>query len=217
MGQFQFRCRATQVQHSCAYEKEMEPVHPSRLLICVADAVEATRMMQFTGTIASAANAYQVNTDFDSSWIISMTKIDGWKVAPLLTLGQLGEIPSIQPDGLLTKDDTIVAVEIEKSNKKTIWFDIIKILMLVQQRVADFGLLLVPRNYAHKLGEWDLFKEARFYRWCLLRFAKVEPDLLSNLAIIGYTQEVQIASNWVRLSSSALTNIKKQAHQYFSN
>jgi hypothetical protein len=217
MGQFQFRCRATQVQHSCAYEKEMEPVHPSRLLICVADAVEATRMMQFTGTIASAANAYQVNTDFDSSWIISMTKIDGWKVAPLLTLGQLGEIPSIQPDGLLTKDDTIVAVEIEKSNKKTIWFDIIKILMLVQQRVADFGLLLVPRNYAHKLGEWDLFKEARFYRWCLLRFAKVEPDLLSNLAIIGYTQEVQIASDWVRLSSSALMNIKKQAHQYFSN
>ena len=125
--------------------------------------------------------------------------------------------PSIQPDGLLTKDNMTVAIEIEKSNKKTIWFDIIKIMMLVQQRAADFGLLMVPRNYAYRLGEWDLFKEARFYRWCLLRFAKVGPDLLSKLAILGYTQEVRIVSNWLRLDSATLTDIKGQARQYFSN
>lgn len=216
MAQFQFRCRATQIQHSCAYEKETEPVHPSELLGCVADATKAIEMMQFTGTIASAANAYQINTDFDTAWIARMTEMADWQSAPLPALGELGEIPSIQPDGLLTKDDTTVAIEVEKSNKKTIWFDIIKILMLVQQQVADFGLLLVPRNYAHKHGEWDLFKEARFYRWCLLRFAKVGPDLLSKLAIIGYTQEAQNAGNWTRLNSAALTDIKRQARRYFS-
>jgi len=134
----------------------------------------------------------------------------------LPALGELGEIPSIHPDGLLTKGGVTVVIEVEKSNKKTIWFDIIKILMLVQQRVADFGLLLVPRNYAHRLGEWDLFKEARFYRWCLLRFAEVGAASLSKLAIMGYTQEVQIASEWVRLDSAALTDIKRQARQHFS-
>jgi len=194
----------------------MEPVHPSELLSCVVDATKAIEMMQFTGTIASAANAYQVNTDFDTALIARMIEVADWQSALLPALGQLGEIPSIQPDGLLRKDDVTVAIEVEKSNKKTIWFDIIKILMLVQQHAADFGLLLVPRNYAHKHGEWDLFKEARFYRWCLLRFAKVGLDLLSKLAIIGYTQELQVAGNWMRLNSSALTDIKRQARQSFS-
>jgi hypothetical protein len=216
MAQFQFRCRAVQIQHSCAYEKEMEPVHPSELLSCVADATKAIEMMQFMGTIASAANSYQINTDFDVAWIERMTKVADWQITPLPALGELGEIPSIQPDGLLRKGRITVVIEVEKSNKKTIWFDITKILMLVGQDVADFGLLLVPRNYAHKLGEWDLFKEARFYRWCLLRFARVSPELLSKLAIIGYTQEAHIAGNWTRLNSAALIDIKRQARHYFS-
>jgi hypothetical protein len=215
MAQFQFRCRATEIQHSCAYEKETEPVHPSELLGCVANAIKAIEMMQFTGTIASAANSYQINTDFDTAWIAGMAKVADWQIAPLPAFGELGEIPSIQPDGLLTKHGVAVAIEVEKSNKKTIWFDIIKILMLVEQHIADFGILLVPRNYAHKLGEWDLFREARFYRWCLLRFARVNPGLLSKLAIIGYTQEAHIAGSWMRLNSAALTDIKRQAREYF--
>jgi hypothetical protein len=59
--------------------------------------------------------------------------------------------------------------------------------MFVGPGIADFGLLLVPRNYAHKTGTWDLFRKAQYYRTCLLRFAKVEQNLLSKIAIIGYT------------------------------
>lgn len=217
MDQFQFRCRAIQLQHSCAYKEEIEPIHPSRFLSIVEDVIKAVEGMQFTGTIASAANNYQINTDFDKAWIARMTKGVDWQRAVLPALGKLGEIPSIQPDGFLTKDSMTVAIEIEKSNKKTIWFDIIKILIFVGQGIADFGLLLVPRNYAHKLGEWDLFEEARFYRWCLIRFAEVKPELLSRLAIIGYTQEAHVAGNWMRLDSASLIDIKKQAREYISN
>jgi len=106
-------------------------------------------------------------------------------------------------------------IEIAKSNKKTIWFDLIKILMVIGQNIGHFGLLVVPRNYAHKIGVWDLFREARYYKWCLAQFAKVDSCLLSKIAIIGYTQEARISGNWTKLDSSVVSSIKKQACDYF--
>ncbi len=85
--------------------------------------------------------------------------------------------------------------------------------MFLGLKVADYGLLLVPRNYAHGNGVWDLFKEARYYRWCLTKFAGVNPDLLSRLAIVGYTQEAFICDKWVKIDTAIIKRIKEMARK----
>jgi len=215
MNPFQFKCRAIYIEHSCRYRNEKEPDHPPELYKCIASIVEATQGMLFHGIIKSAANNYQIDVDFDYEWIKTVNTA-GWKTKPLLDLRELRMIPNIQPDTLLTQDDITTVIEIEKSNKKTIWFDLIKILMIIGQNIAHFGLLVVPRNYAHKIGVWDLFSEARYYKWCFAQFAKVDSCLLSKIAILGYTQEAHISGNWTRLDSSVVRSIKKQARYHFS-
>ena len=215
MKTFQFRCRAIEIEHSCRHRNEEEPDHTLKLLKCATSVVEATEGMLFHGIIKSPANSYQIDFDFDSVWIKTVNTI-GWKNKPLHNLGELHNIPSIQPDVFLTQDGVTAVVEIEKSNKKTIWFDFIKILMLIGQDVADFGLLLVPRNYAHKVGVWDLFREARYYKSCLTRFAKVDHTLLSKIAIVGYTQEAYVFGKWTQLDSSVVRSIKQQVRDHFS-
>ena len=216
MDPFQFRCRAVDIEHSCRHRSEKEPYHPPKLLKCVESIVEATQGMLFHGIIKSAANNFQIDFDyFDSSWIKAVNAA-GWKSKSPRNLVNLQGIPNIQPDAILSEDNVTVAVEIEKTNKKTIWFDLMKIMLLIGQGVIDFGILVVPRNYAHKIGVWDLFSEARYYRWCLAEYAKVEHNLLSKIAIIGYTQEAYISDNWTRLDSSVVKRIKGQARDHFS-
>ena len=215
MAPFEFKCRATHVEHSCRYDDE-EPHHLPKLSKCVASVVKATQGMLFRGVIKSPANSYQIDlSTFDSEWIKKADKV-GWKQRPLPNLRELSKIPNIKPDALLTQGNVNTAVEIEKSNEKTIWFDFIKLLMLIEQDIAHFGILVVPRNYAFRTGTWDLFVEARYYRWCLARFAKVDPSLLSKLAILGYTQEVYTPSGWIMLDDSIVKAIKEQARAHFS-
>jgi hypothetical protein len=116
----------------------------------------------------------------------------------------------------LSKDNLIVGVEIEKTSEKTIWFDLIKLMMLVEISVAKFGVLVVPRNYAHKISVWDLFEKARYYKWCLEKYAKVKHNLLSKIAIVGYTQEVRVSGKWKPFDHSVIQSIKEQARKHFN-
>lgn len=216
MAPFEFKCRATNVEHSCRYADEEEPYHLPKLSKCVANIVGAMQGMLFQGIIKSPVNSYQIDiSTFDSEWIKKAATV-GWKLRSLPNLRELSEIPNIRPDALLTQGNVNTAVEIEKSNEKTIWFDFIKLLMLIEQGIANFGILVVPRNYAFRTGTWNLFDEARYYRWCLARFAKVDPSLLSKLAILGYTQEVYTSSRWIMLDDSIVKAIKEQARAHFS-
>lgn len=215
MEPFEFKCRAVDIEHSCRHGHEKEPHHPHELLKCIKSIVEATQGMPFHGIIKTPKNNYQVDSDFDLSWI-SAVKFADWKSEPPKNLRKFQTIPNIKPDAILSKDNLIVSVEIEKANKKTMWFDLIKIMMLIGQDVANFGILVVPRNYAHKVGVWDLFKEARYYRWCLEEYAKVEHNLMSKIAIIGYIQEAYISGNWVRVDSSVVKSIKERARNHFN-
>jgi hypothetical protein len=139
---FTFQCRAVDIEHSCCYRDQKEPNHPPELLKCVESIVKAMRGMLFNGIIKSPANSYQIDFDFDSFWTNAVNVV-GWK-EQASDLGNLSEIPDIKPDALLSKNNIIITVEIEKANKKTIWFDLIKIMMLIGQDVADFGILVVP-------------------------------------------------------------------------
>ena len=216
MAPFKFKCRATNVEHSCRYADGEEPFHLPQLSKCAGGMVEATQGLSFHGVIKSPVNSYQIDiSDFDSQWIKKATTI-GYRVSPLPNLRELGGIPNIKPDAILTQNNVNIAVEIEKSNEKTIWFDFIKLLMLIDQKMAHFGLLVLPRNYAFRTGTWNLFDEARYYRWCLARFAKVDTGSLSRLAIIGYTQEVYTSSGWALLNDSTVKTIKERARVHFS-
>lgn len=215
---FDFDCRAVDFRHSCSHHHEKEPNHPTKLVECISSILEGITKVDFTGRIKSPDNNSQISVDFDSAWINKMCDIPGWKKTDTHDLQELKDIPAIKPDALLVRDNATMAVEIEKSNKKTIWFDIIKILMLIECKATDFGLLLVPENYAHRSGVWDLFHDARYYRWCLSRFAKVDACLLSKIAIIGYRQDVRVpdSGEWKKLDESAIREIKRKAESHFT-
>lgn len=210
MVPYTFKCRALNMEHSCRHKNETYPRHPPKLLKCIEDVIEATEAMSFKGIIKSSKNNYQIDFDFDKCWIQAMN-IVGWESQSAKKLTSLRDIPNIKPDGILENNNVIVTVEIEKSNKKTIWFDFMKLTLLIGRQIADYGILVVPRNYAHKNGIWDLFFEARYYRYCLAKFAKVDEELLSKIAIIGYTQESYGVKKWQQMDASIINSIKEQA------
>ena len=109
-----------------------------------------------------------------------------------------------------------ILLEVEKTNKKTIWFDLIKMIMLIRSHAAEFGLLVVPRNYCHSLDTWDLYKEAKFYRYCLSHFAGVSEDWLLKIAIVGYTQQVHVMGSWMELDEKRLKSIIGSAKETFA-
>lgn len=176
----------------------------------------------FTCSISSPSNNYQIDNDFDSCWKEEITK-NGWEsVSP--NLKHLKDIPDIKPDTFIVRNGATIVVEIEKTNKKTIWFDFIKLLMLIGQNVANYGLLLVPRNYAHANGVSNLFDEARKYKRYLIKYAGVDESLFSKIAIIGYTQEF-ISDNMPNpdknttieyISDKTILYIKEKAKKYYA-
>ena len=91
--------------------------------------------------------------------------------------------------------------------------------MLIRGGKSNFGLLVVPTNYAHKVGVWDLFKESRHHRYCLKRYLDVDSNLLSKIAILGYTQEGEetfsntrsLFGNFITIGSMYINNVKEHA------
>jgi hypothetical protein len=60
-------------------------------------------------------------------------------------------------------DGTTAYVETEKTNKKSVWFDLVKLATKVDDRSDRIGIVICPRNYAHKMGTWDLYRDALSY------------------------------------------------------
>lgn len=212
---FQIECRAVNFEHSCCYKDESEPPHSDSLLNSVDQIIRATEDLRFLAAINSPANSYQMNLNFDNAWGSSIKASGIWDEI-LFDARSLEEIPDIKPDFLLSNRSSVLAVEIEKSNEKTIWFDLIKLMMLINGGIVQFGLVVAPRNYAHRTGVWYPFDRARFYKYCLYKFANVEIDLIKNIAILGYTQEARVSGSWTRLSKEVVIHIKEQAELYFS-
>ena len=212
---FQIECRAVKFEHSCCYKDEGEPPHTDTFLRSINQIVGATEGLRFLATIKSPANSYQMDLNFDDAWCASVKATGVWDEIPF-NAKSLKEIPDIKPDFLLSNSSAVLAVEIEKSNEKTIWFDLMKLMMLINGGIVQFGLIVVPRNYAHKTGVWHPFDRARFYKYCLNKYANVNIDLIRSIAVLGYTQEAKVLGSWTRLSKDVVIHIKKQAEEYFS-
>jgi hypothetical protein len=94
----------------------------------------------------------------------------------------------------------IVAVEIEKTNREKILRDILKCHIYLHSG-AQYALVVLPRNYAHKHCVWNLFKFGieRFDE--CLKYAFGTPDKLGKIALLGFDQ-VEAGTN--RLLTKAI-------------
>ena len=212
---FKIECRAINFEHSCCYRDEVEPPHPEMFLQSIENIIAISEGFRFVSKIKSHTNSYQMDSNFDNAWRALLKSTRKWKEVPF-DAKALTNIPDIKPDLLLSNELVMLAVEIEKSNEKTIWFDLIKIMMLINEGIVQFGLVVAPRNYAHRTGVWHPFDKARFYKYCLHRFANVDAALMKSIAILGYTQEAKVSNSWSQLSKDLVINVKKQAEQHLS-
>jgi hypothetical protein len=92
-----------------------------------------------------------MGSDFDDAFEKAIYSAGGSSAKIRLPL----EIPQ-ELDFAFTFDGCVVAVEIEKANREKILRDILKCHMYLSAG-ADYALVVLPRNYCHKLGVWDLF------------------------------------------------------------
>jgi hypothetical protein len=80
-----------------------------------------------------------------------------------------------------------VVVEVEKANWEKILYDFLKFHMYFRNG-ADFATLFLPKNYAHKNGQKDLFDCAKKrYQQCV-QFGFGTPDLFDRILLVGYQQ-----------------------------
>lgn len=80
-----------------------------------------------------------------------------------------------------------VAVEIEKANSEKILRDLLKCHMYLHSG-ADYSLIVLPRNYPHAHGIWDLFRfGVERYTECL-KYGMGTAESLGRILLLGYTQ-----------------------------
>jgi len=156
--------------------------------------------------IVKKSNSNQLDSDIDAkieealskSYLVMPSKSDLLVKAEGTKVGEL--------DIVFSSDKITYYMEIEKSNKKTLWFDYIKILTRLESDVGGIGILMCPTNYAHKVGVWNLYKEAVLYKKHLKRVFGSES--LDRIAVFGYTQYAYLESKWVEYDSDIIAKIK---------
>ena len=96
------------------------------------------------------------------------------------------EIPQ-KLDFAFKYSDRIVAVESEKTNIEKILRDILKCHMYLHVG-ADFTLVVLPKNYSHKIRIWNLFNTGAQRLSECKTFGFGTPDKLDRILLLGYEQ-----------------------------
>ncbi|SPF37081.1 hypothetical protein SBA4_1970004 [Candidatus Sulfopaludibacter sp. SbA4] len=82
-----------------------------------------------------------------------------------------------------------VAVEIEKANREKILRDILKCHMYLHAG-ADFAMVVLPKNYSHSHGVWNLFDfGVQRFQECLT-YGFGAADTLDRILLLGFEQFV---------------------------
>ena len=169
--------------------------------------------LPYSGTLIEK-NSRQLNIDFDDALFRKLSD-NKWSLEkkPRLNMPDLcGDLGNPEADLIVSSNGLHrikTVIEVEKGNKKTIWFDFIKMWIFIEAKKADFGVLICPVNYAHKLGVWPLFDEALKYKKYLGRFAGVTEKKLNSIGIIGYQQMIKNGSNYTLWDEKEFNRIKK--------
>jgi hypothetical protein len=154
-------------------------------------------------------NQGQMASDFDTK--LESTLREGGATPVRLTL------PSGVPQELdfaFAFAGRTVAVEIEKANREKILRDILKCHIYLHAG-ADFAVVALPRNYAHKHGVWDLFDfgmerydECRTYGFGT-------DDNLGRILLLGFDQR-EVATNRL-LSKTTREEMRTKATNQWRN
>ena len=174
---------------------------------------ELLKNLEYEGTLRKS-NSNQLDILFDEV-LLKKLKMHGWQCSenPIIDSYTLEENWGNQRSDFITTpinmDNHCIVVEIEKANKKTIWFDFIKLWMFIEAKQAKAGILLCPMNYSHRHGIWNLFNEACNYKKYLGRFAGVPKEKLDLLSIIGYEQMIYIHNEFIVWDSTQFNKIKR--------
>ncbi|HQO64441.1 MAG TPA: hypothetical protein PK528_12590 [Syntrophorhabdus sp.] len=129
-------------------------------------------------------NRGQMKSNFDSK----LKEAFQSRGATLYNLALPADVPQ-ELDFTFKFLERIVAVEIEKANREKILRDILKSHIYLHAG-ACFAVVGLPRNYAHKHGEWNLFKfGVERYDECHT-YGFGSPDKLGKIALLGFDQYV---------------------------
>lgn len=152
-------------------------------------------------------NSNQMDSNIDLRIIETLSKEYSVTTTKVDLLVQTDEIKIGQLDLMFIDDNFSYYMEIEKSNKKTLWFDYIKILTKLESNIDSKGIIVCPTNYAHTVGVWDLYKEAVIYKKHLQRV--FNNKLLDKISVIGYTQYALLNNDWKKFDSEVVRRIKQ--------
>lgn len=175
--------------------------------------VTALNRLRYGGTTRES-NSRQLDIRFDVHLLASLSRHGcQCQATPALDGGQLeGTWGNEVADAIVQCGDASpVVIEIEKANKKTMWFDFIKLWMFIDTGQANVGLLLCPTNYAHRHGVWDLFDQAQRYKQFLARFARVPKSRMNRIGIIGYEQQIRRGRRYVLWNREEFRRVKSLA------
>ncbi len=143
----------------------------------------------------ATVNQGQIDSDFDARFEDALR----FRGAKPMDLNLPASVPQ-ELDFAFTFCRRRVAVEIEKANREKILRDLLKSHIYLHAG-ADFALVVLPRNYAHKHGVWNLFGfGVERYDECRT-FGFGSPDKLGRIALLGFDQH-ETATN--RLLSKAI-------------
>ena len=166
--------------------------------------------IEFTASPSTNSLNRQLNSSLDNA-IVEQLKILGEIATNSIVEDDDEKIGFL--DFVLTPKDTPSTkfyVEIEKTDKKRLWFDFIKILTCLKSDSNGKGLIICPKNYAHSNGIWDLFEEAQIYKNHLERVFDKHSDVLKRVFIVGYEQQYREhdGEKFVRYTSLHYKKIK---------
>ena len=127
-------------------------------------------------------NQGQMDSDFDTKLESALRERGTMPFRLALPAGVPQEL-----DFSFTFGGRAVAVEIEKANREKILRDILKCHIYLHAG-ADFAVVVLPRNYPHKHGVWNLF-EFGIERYDECRtYGFGTPGKLDRILLLGFDQ-----------------------------
>jgi hypothetical protein len=165
------------------------------------------RRIDFTFRVNDpAVNQGQITSDFDIA-------LEG-------ALGAGGATPCDLPlpqgvpqelDFAFTFGGRTVAVEIEKANREKILRDFLKCHIYLHSG-ADFGVVALPRNYAHTRGAWNLYQfGVERYNECRT-YGFGTADKLGRILLLGFDQHETATNRPLSVTTRGEMRIQAAAH-----
>jgi hypothetical protein len=214
MGKYHFDCLAKDFEHNCSYENSPEPDHSHSFLTTLNHITESLDKVEYRGTVKSSHKHYRISSNFYKCLTDSLNKL-GYVLAEEYFKGDLEDILDVKLEGVFKAEKDFFVVEVKKSKQKSFWYDYVKFMSLIGLGIVDYGILFVPRNYIQKDEVLDLFDKARFYRSCLVEYARADYNIINKIAIVGYTQRYHSGDAHKDIDAEGITLIKDDARRYF--